>query len=103
VKLTTLPESGEIIRRLTSVSAEPWNVQRLYPKIAAAGGTQRAGIDLPLLFERAIADVSGGGTPQTLLRHLVPRWLRALVDDPEVLADALAALEEINADLGPGA
>ena len=93
---TTLPPREEIITRLAKVNPSHWNVERLYPLIAVAGGTERAGFGLPMLFETAIADVTDGDPLATTLRFQVPAWLRVLVDDAQVLEDALAAFYEIH-------
>lgn len=102
MKTTTLPGSTEIMARLTRVNNTPWNIEKLYPLIAAAGGTERAGVGLPLLFELAIGDVSDTAMLHAALRLQVPGWIRAIVDDPGVLADALAAFEEISDSLTGG-
>lgn len=95
-KTTLLPSREDIIARLTAVNDTPWNVEKFYPRVAAAAGTERAGGGLPLLFELAIADVCDGDPLAAAVRMQVPAWLRALVDDEQVLADALEAFFEIN-------
>jgi hypothetical protein len=95
MKTTILPEPDEIMRRLTAANDLHWNIEHFYPRIAKAGGTERAGFGLPLLFELAIADVCDGDPLASTLRLLVPSWMRAIVDDPEVLAEALGAFREM--------
>ena len=102
-ELTTLPDYDELMRRLAAVDNSPWNVQKLYPLIARAGGSERAGAGLPMLFELAIADVCDGAVQHVTTRMLVPAWLEAIVDDGDVLADALAAFEQADATLKAGA
>jgi len=99
MKTTTLPEPDEIMQRLTTVNDLHWNIEHFYPLIAKAGGTERAGSGLPLLFELAIADVTDGDPLASVMRLLVPAWMRAIVDDAEVLAEGLAAFQEINGPL----
>jgi len=96
VKLTKMPEPAEMMRRLAAVNNTPWNIEHFYPKIALVGGTERFGFGLPLLFETAIADVCEGDPIASTLRLQVPSWLRAIVDDGEVLADALEAFEQVS-------
>ena len=102
MKTTVLPSPEEIMARLTRVSDAPWNVEHFYPLIAAAGGSERAGVGLPLLFELAIGDVSDSVLLDATLRLLVPEWIRAIVDDPDVLADALTAFGEIHGGASKG-
>jgi hypothetical protein len=96
MKTTVMPDRDEMLRRLASVNDSPWNVERFYPLIAEAADTERVGFGLPLLFETAIADVSDGDPLGSALRFQVPARLRALVDDAQVLDEALAAFYEIN-------
>lgn len=103
MKTTILPEPDEIMRRLAAVEDSSWNAEHFYPKIAAAGGSERAGVGLPLLFELAIADVTDGEPLASAMRYLVPAWLRVLVDDEEVLNDALGAFYEIHPHLNAAA
>jgi hypothetical protein len=87
------------MRRLASVSPLRWNVENFYPRIAEAGGTERAGFGLPMLFELVIADACDSALVAQTLRIQTPNYLRAIVDDPEVLEDALSVFREINPGL----
>lgn len=96
MKTALLPAPAEIMRRLTAADDTHWNIQHFYPTIAKAGGGERNGPRLVLLFELAIADACEGPPLDTVMRLNVPMWLRAIVDDQEVLAEALAAFDDIN-------
>ena len=103
-KTTVLPNADEMLRRLTEVFDDPHAKERLYPIILRSAECELAGIGVVLMLQLAIHDYALGMPPfmGSLLQPYVPRYVEALVDDPDVKADAMAMIEQVNAEMRQG-
>ncbi len=89
-----LPEAAEIARRLEALGDAQHVVEGMYPRIQAKAGLCLNGSGVAMVVTLAIADYAQG-MPSVITTTLMMRaeqYVRALVDDPAVLADALAIL-----------
>ncbi|MEU3504271.1 hypothetical protein ABZ726_27205 [Streptomyces hundungensis] len=94
----TMPDRAEMMRRLEAVDDEINMSQRFYPLIAKKAGATLSGRGIALALRLAVADYVGAGLPPVMagvLDRLLPEYVEALVDDPGVRSDALAALAEV--------
>lgn len=95
-KAIRLPQRVEMLRRLRSVTTVSHVREVLHPKMAKYAGQEKTGAGIHLMVAMAIRDYIRDFPPVmgALLRRDIPKYLRALIDDAEVLADALHAHEE---------
>ncbi|WP_030894199.1 hypothetical protein [Streptomyces sp. NRRL F-5053] len=97
---TTLPDREEIIRRLRQVHGEPHLSKHFYPAIAASSGERLTGRGIAMVMRLAVADyITEDMPPQMalILERLLPEYVQALIDAPDVQAAALAAIRESRA------
>jgi hypothetical protein len=91
---TVLPQHDELLSRLTAVDSEPHMVERFYPHILTSAGQEKTGLGVALALTLAASDYTDG-MPPVLARVVLlrlPSFVRAIVDDPQVQAEALAGL-----------
>jgi hypothetical protein len=97
LKAVVLPTSQAIMQRLTALFDDEL-ARRIYAKVAKRGGQEIYGSGLVLAFTLALEDECKGYPP--VMRNLVwlwiPKWVEALIDDPEALAQAKAFWEEVD-------
>jgi hypothetical protein len=95
-----LPEAAEIVRRLTEVIDESNAVERFYPLIAERmAGREQTGMGIVMGLHLAASDYTRDLPPimMEVVLQAFHVYVHALLDDnnPEVRADALAALERL--------
>jgi hypothetical protein len=96
MKTVTLPNAEEIVRRLSSVDADPYTIQNFYPLIAQHANQEKNGFGLVVMIELAIHEVTKGmpAIVGKLMSRQLPRFIKALTDDQEVIADAMNMYNE---------
>jgi hypothetical protein len=95
-----LPDADEVVRRLTSVIDESNAVERFYPLIAEKmADRDQTGMGIVMGLHLAASDYTRDLPPvmMDVVLQAFHLYVHALLDDndPEVLADALAALERL--------
>ena len=99
LKVITLPSGDEIVRRCSSIVTMDYMQARFLPHLHKLGGRELVGPGVVMALTLAIYDfTSAGKFPPivgTFLNMKVPDLVRAIVDDPEVVADAMEMLEEV--------
>jgi hypothetical protein len=92
---TVLPAYDDLRQRLIAVDNEPHVVEKFYPHILKLAGQEQAGLGVALALTLATHDYTAG-LPPVLARVVqlrLPNYVRAIVDDPQVQADALSGLQ----------
>jgi hypothetical protein len=86
-KIYTLPSESEIMRRLQSVGSE---YEDLFPYIASSAGEQCKASEIVYYISMAIEALAySRALPATrMFMTTVPRWIDALIDDPEIAEEA---------------
>lgn len=92
-KVYTLPSMSEIMRRLQTVGSE---YEDLYPYIASSAGKQYDARRIVFEFSMAMEALANHrAIPETdMFMTIVPRWIDALVDDPEIAEAAKEILKK---------
>jgi hypothetical protein len=91
----TLPDRAELLRRVTAVDNDPHIVEKFYPHILEHASQEKTGLGVALALALAAANYTAD-LPEVLGRVIevrLPSYVRAIVDDPQVQADAIAALQ----------
>lgn len=102
-KMVTLPERAEMFRRLLALNSNPHLVKYLYPRFLACAGEERTADGVVLLVTTTMQDYTSNMQP-VMLRltlNLAPLFVRLLIDDPDVEAEALASLNGALRQLQP--
>lgn len=97
LKVFTLPNRDEMMRRLTSVMDEPHAIQNFYPLLARHAGEEKAGMGVVMMLQLAIHDYTQGMPPimANILQMRVDDFLKALIDDEEALEEALTMMRTV--------
>lgn len=95
-KTVTLPEKEEMLRRLVEVNDEPHFKERFYPILLKSAGQERVAEGIVMMLSLAIHDYVVGMPPimANLMYMQAPRFIDALVSDPEVAEQAKSFLSE---------
>ena len=97
-KTVTLPDSDEMMRRLKEVRDMGHLVKHLYPEFLKNAGNEYSAPGIVNMFLFGIDAFMQQGYPpvvNSLVSLSVPRWIDALVDDPEVAAAAKQFYNEV--------
>lgn len=97
MKTFTLPDSKEIVRRLSTVYDDEL-AQALYAYIADRAGRPLFSLGIVTMFAQGIDTVSAGYAPvmKNIMQSYIPNWIDALVDDKEVAKEAKDYYEKAN-------
>lgn len=100
-KTITLPEHDDMLRRLLAVEDDPHAQEQFYPLLLKSAGREQTGAGVVMMLTIAIQDYTEGMPPvvRRVVQMRIREYVVALVDDPEVQADALALLEKVEADV----
>lgn len=92
-----LPDQDEILRRLLAVDDSAHLTDGFYPHITKAAGRELSGMGVVMLLHLAVADYTADFPPamSVVMLTRLEAFTRALVDDEQVLADALDALRQL--------
>lgn len=96
---TILPDHDEILRRLSVVDDGAHPVRNLYPHIASRiANSEVTGPGVVLALRLVLADYTAGMPPMLayIAQSQESNYIRAIVDDQVVLADAIAMLDRVN-------
>lgn len=91
----TLPDSDTLSAALVSVSDEDHVVENLYPRILRGAGERCTPTTFATLWILALDDYTRGMPPVvfTVLRMHTPEYVRAVIADPQIQEEVLAAFE----------
>jgi hypothetical protein len=96
VKVITLPNREEMLKRLLLVDADGYLVEKFYPLLLKDAGRQLVAKGVVMLFIQTLHDYTDGMPPMmwSVMFSRVPDYIDALVDDKEVATEAKAFLQE---------
>lgn len=100
-KVTRLPEKEDMLARLISVNDDSHAVEQFYPLILKDAGRELVGSGVVLMLHLAIHDYTEGMPPfmGALIQMSLKGYVEALIDDPEVKADALQFIDQVDANV----
>jgi hypothetical protein len=94
-KTTVLPDRNNLARRLAQVDNDPHTIEKFHPHILKDAGQEKTGLGVAMALALATSDYTAGLPPilAAVVQLRLPEYVRAIVDDPQVQADALASLQ----------
>lgn len=94
MKTMTLPDREEMMARLLRVNNDPHLEERLYPILLEHALQEKNGVGVVMMLTLAIADYSQHMPPviHQLVMIQLEDFVRALIDDESILADAKSVI-----------
>jgi hypothetical protein len=95
-KVITLPDADDMLRRLIEVDDINHLQERFYPLLLRNAGEEKVATGVVMMITLAIHDYSEGMPPmiQGLMFMNMENYLKALIDDEEVLQEAIEFFEK---------
>lgn len=96
-KVITLPDADDMLHRLIEVDDINHLQERFYPLLLRNAGEEKVATGVVMMITLAIHDYSEGmpSMIQGLMFMNMENYLKALIDDEEVLQEAIEFFEEV--------
>ncbi|HRY22324.1 MAG TPA: hypothetical protein P5311_00975 [Candidatus Dojkabacteria bacterium] len=96
-KVITLPDADDMLHRLIEVDDINHLQERFYPLLLRNAGEEKVATGVVMMITLAIHDYSEGMPPmiQGLMSMNMENYLKALIDDEEVLQEAIEFFQEV--------